>query len=51
MATLCVERATWGTFRCRLCADMICNARLDPDWSQVDRRTLSIADRAISALI
>jgi len=27
------------------------NARLDPEWAQVDRRTLSIAFRAISALI
>src|SRR3954468_14251780 len=27
------------------------NARLDPDWSQVERRTLSIAGRAISSLI
>ena len=32
-------------------AYIIRNARLDPDWSQVDRRTLSIAGRAISALI
>jgi len=30
---------------------IIRNARLDPDWAQVDRRTLSIAGRAISALI
>ena len=27
------------------------NARLDPEWAQVDRRTLSIAFRAISSLI
>lgn len=32
-------------------AYIIRNARLDPDWSQVDRRTMSIAGRAISALI
>ncbi len=32
-------------------AYIIRNARLDPEWSQVDRRTLSIAGRAISALI
>ncbi len=32
-------------------AYIIRNARLDPDWSQVDRRTMSIASRAISALI
>lgn len=27
------------------------NARLDPDWAQVERRTLSIAGRAITSLI
>jgi hypothetical protein len=27
------------------------NARLDPDWAQVDRRTMTIAGRAISSLI
>jgi hypothetical protein len=27
------------------------NARLDPDWAQVDRRTLTISGRAISSLI
>jgi hypothetical protein len=27
------------------------NARLDPDWAQVDRRTLTIASRAIASLI
>ena len=31
--------------------NIIRNARLDPDWSQVDRRTMSISVRAISALI
>ena len=51
MATLRVERPTWGTFRYRLRADIIRNARLDPDGPQVDRRTLSIVGRAISALI
>lgn len=30
---------------------IIRNARLDPDWAAVDRRTLSIANRAVSALI
>ena len=30
---------------------IIRNARLDPDWSQVERRTMSIAGRAISTLI
>jgi hypothetical protein len=30
---------------------IIRNARLDPDWARTDRRTLSIAGRAISALI
>jgi hypothetical protein len=30
---------------------IIRNARLDPDWAKTDRRTLSIAARAISALI
>jgi hypothetical protein len=30
---------------------IIRNARLDPDWADVERRTLSIAGRAISSLI
>lgn len=30
---------------------VIRNARLDPDWSQVDRKTMSIAGRAVSSLI
>jgi predicted acylesterase/phospholipase RssA len=30
---------------------VIRNARLDPDWAQVDRQTLSIAQRSISSLI
>jgi predicted acylesterase/phospholipase RssA len=30
---------------------VIRNARLDPDWAQVDRRTMSIAQRAIASLI
>ena len=30
---------------------VIRNARLDPDWAQVDRSTMSIAGRAISSLI
>lgn len=32
-------------------AYVIRNARLDPDWAQVDRRTMNIAGRAISSLI
>jgi hypothetical protein len=32
-------------------AYIIRNARLDPDWAMVDRRTLSIAGRAISTMI
>jgi len=32
-------------------AYIIRNARLDPDWAEVDRQTLSIASRAISSLI
>jgi hypothetical protein len=32
-------------------AYIIRNARLDPEWAQVDRRTMSIAGRAISSLI
>jgi hypothetical protein len=31
--------------------DIIRNARLDPDWAQVERRTLSIVGRAVSSLI
>jgi predicted acylesterase/phospholipase RssA len=30
---------------------VIRNARLDPDWASVDRRTLDIVDRAVSSLI
>jgi len=30
---------------------VIRNARLDPDWAQVERRTMSIAGRAVTALI
>lgn len=30
---------------------IIRNARLDPDWASVDRRTLSIVNRAVSSLI
>lgn len=30
---------------------VIRNARLDPDWAQVDRRTMTIAQRAITSLI
>ena len=30
---------------------LIRNARLDPDWASVDRRTLDIVDRAVSSLI
>jgi hypothetical protein len=31
-------------------AYVIRNGRLDPDWASVERRTLSIAERAISAM-
>ena len=30
---------------------IIRNARLDPDWAEVDRRTISIAGRAVSSLL
>jgi hypothetical protein len=30
---------------------LIRNARLDPDWASVDRRTLTIANRSVSSLI
>ena len=30
---------------------VIRNARLDPDWAQVERKTMSIAGRAIASLI
>jgi hypothetical protein len=43
------DRAT-GSARERR-AYVIRNARLDPDWAQVERRTLSIAGRAVSSLI
>jgi predicted acylesterase/phospholipase RssA len=33
------------------CLYIIRNARLDPDWAEVQRRTLPIAGRAISSLI
>ncbi len=39
-----------GIFRDRR-AFIIRNARLDPHWAQVDRKTMSIAGRAISSLI
>jgi predicted acylesterase/phospholipase RssA len=43
------DRATGKTRERR--AYIIRNARLDPDWAQVERRTLSIAGRAVSSLI
>jgi hypothetical protein len=44
------EAAAEGVQRDRI-AYVIRNARLDPDWASVERRTLSIAGRAISSLI
>jgi hypothetical protein len=44
------ERATGMRARERR-VYVIRNARLDPDWAQVERRTLSIAGRAVSSLI
>ena len=43
------DRAAGSTRERR--AYVIRNARLDPDWAQVERRTLSIAGRAVSSLI
>jgi hypothetical protein len=44
------ERAIGMTTRERR-VYVIRNARLDPDWAQVERHTLSIAGRAVSSLI
>ena len=44
------ETAAAGVQRDRI-GYVIRNARLDPDWANVQRRTLSIAGRAISSLI
>jgi hypothetical protein len=44
------ETAAEGIHRDRI-AYVIRNARLDPDWASVQRRTLPIAGRAISSLI
>jgi hypothetical protein len=44
------EAAAEGVQRDRI-AYVIRNARLDPDWASVERRTLPIAGRAISSLI
>lgn len=44
------EAAAAGTSRERI-AYIIRNSRLDPDWAEVERRTMSIAARAIDAMI
>ncbi len=48
--SLAKESKAAGFTRARR-AYIIRNARLDPNWAQVDRRVLTIAGRAISALI
>lgn len=45
------ERAARGQRVVPARAFIIRNARLDPDWAEVNRRTLSIAGRAISTMI
>lgn len=45
------QRMREGKQVARADAYVIRNARLDPDWASVQRRTLSIAERAISAMI
>jgi hypothetical protein len=37
--------------RSRVCVAVLCNARIDPQWGEVDRRTLPITFQAISTLI
>jgi len=49
LGTVIRERGLWEDTERR--AYIIRNARLDPDWASVDRRTLSILARAISSLI
>lgn len=44
-----IEAATGATRERRLY--VIRNARLDPDWAQVERKTMSIAGRAVASLI
>lgn len=46
-----LERAQQGSTPRPRRVYIIRNARVDPDWAAVERRTLSIAGRAISALI
>lgn len=45
------ERMTRGERVIEIDAYVIRNARLDPDWASVNRRTLGIAGRAISTMI
>jgi predicted acylesterase/phospholipase RssA len=45
------ERMRRGEQVIPVAAYVIRNGRLDPEWSSIDRRTLSIAERAISTMI
>ena len=45
------QRLRRGTAATQVDAFVIRNARLDPDWADVERRTLGIAGRAISTMI
>jgi hypothetical protein len=45
------EDARKGGFERKRAVYIIRNSRLDPDWASVDRRTLSIASRAVTSLI
>ena len=46
-----IQKATGRPYRRELHAYVIRNGRLDPEWSDTERHTLSIGARAISALI
>ena len=46
-----IQRATGRPYRRELHAYVIRNGRLEPEWSDTERHTLSIGGRAISALI
>ena len=46
-----IHRATGRPYRRELHAYVIRNGRLEPEWSDTERHTLSIGGRAISALI
>jgi hypothetical protein len=46
-----IQRATGRPYRRELHAYVIRNGRLEPEWSDTERHTLSIGARAISALI